>query len=217
MAFCNSCGATIVPGTRFCNKCGAPIMASTLPPTGASPATPASVPTPVPVAAPAAGSSSALKIVLIVVAIIIGIGILGIATVGIVGYRIAKHAHVHQEGDHVKIETPFGNAETSTDPDQAAKNLGIDLYPGAQAQKTGSSSASFGGIHTVTANFETTDAVDKVCAFYKTRFPNAMVSTMDQNRCTFVSNDQKNMITINVQSNGDKTKIQATNVSKKSD
>ena len=192
-------------------------MASTLPPTGSSATTPPSVPTPVPVAVPPAGGSSALKIILIVVAVIIGIGILGIATVGIVGYRIARHTHVHQEGDHVKVETPFGTAETSTDPDQAAKDLGIDLYPGAQAQKTGSSSASFGGIHTVTANFETTDAVDKVCAFYKTRFPNAMVSTMDQNRCTFVSNDQKNMITINVQSNGDKTKIQATNVSKKSD
>jgi hypothetical protein len=204
MAFCNSCGATLSPGTKFCNKCGAVVPGG--------PAAPAATP----VSPSPTGGSSALKIILIVVAVIVGIGILGIATVGIVGYRIAKSAHVRQEGKHVKVETPFGNVETSQDPDQAAKNLGVDTYPGAEVQKNGASSATFGAIHTVTANFESSDSVDKVCSFYKSRFPNAMATTSDQNRCTIVSNDQKNMVTINIEPSGDASKFQITNISKQS-
>jgi hypothetical protein len=204
MAFCNSCGATLSPGTKFCNKCGTVVSGG--------PTAPAATPVaPVPT-----GGSSALKIILIVVAVIVGMGILGLATVGIVGYRIAKSAHVRQEGKNVKVETPFGNVETSQDPDQAAKDLGVDVYPGAEVQKNGASSATFGAIHTVTANFESSDSVDKVCAFYKSRFPNAMATTSDQNRCTIVSNDQKNMVTINIEPNGDASKFQITNVSKQS-
>lgn len=207
MAFCNSCGATLNPGTKFCNKCGAVITPG--------PSAPAVTPT---VSAPASttGGSSALKIILIVLAVIVGIGILGVATVGIVGYRIAKSTHVRQEGDHVKVETPFGTVENSKDPEQAAKNLGVDIYPGAQVQKEGASSVSFGGIHTVAATFGSSDAVDKVCAYYKSRFSNAMVATSDENHCNFVSNDPKNMITINIESSGGTTRLQITNVSKKS-
>jgi flagellar basal body-associated protein FliL len=162
------------------------------------------------------GGSSALKVILIVVAVIVGIGILGIATVGIIGYRIASRSHVSQNGDHVKVETPFGSVETSKDPDQAAKDLGVDIYPGAEVQRNGASSASFGGIHTSTAVFQSNDPPDKICSFYKSRFPGAMVTSSEQNRCNIVSNNQRNMITINIAANGDTTKLQITNVSKKS-
>jgi uncharacterized OB-fold protein len=208
MAFCNSCGATLTPGTKFCNKCGAAVAAG---------ASALGVPSTAPAVAPApTGGSSALKVILIVVAITVGIGILGVATVGIIGYRIAKNSRVSQNGDHVKVETPFGSVETSKDPDQAAKDLGIDLYPGAEVQRNGASSAAFGGIRTVTAMFEIHDAADKVCSFYKSRFPGAMVTTSDQNHCTIVSNNQKNMVTINIQASGDTTRLQITNVTKKS-
>jgi hypothetical protein len=208
MAFCNSCGATLNPGTKFCNKCGVAVAAGSSVP-GVASTVPPAVPVPT-------GGSSALKVILIVVAVIVGFGILGVATVGIIGYHIAKSSHVSQNGDHVKVETPFGSVETSKDPDQAAKDLGIDLYPGAEVQRNGASSAAFGGIRTVTAMFETSDAPDKVCSFYKSRFPGAMVTTSDQNRCTIVSNNQKNMVTINIQSSGDTTRLQITNVTKKS-
>jgi len=207
MAFCNSCGATLNPGTKFCNKCGATVAAGAT--AGATSTAPPSV------AAPT-GGSSALKVILIVVAVIVLVGILGIATVGIIGYRIAKNSRVSQNGDHVKVETPFGSVESSKDPDQAAKDLGVDLYPGAEVQRNGASSVSMGSVHTVTAVFETSDTPDKVCSFYKSRFPRAMVTTSEQNHCTIVSNDQKNMITINVEASGDNTKLQITNVSKKS-
>jgi flagellar basal body-associated protein FliL len=208
MAFCNSCGATLNPGTKFCNKCGAPVVAG-----ASAPGVPSTTP---PVAPAPTGGSSALKVILIVVAIIVVFGILGVATVGIIGYHIAKRSHVSQNGDHVKVETPFGAVETSKDPDQAAKDLGIDLYPGAEVQRNGASSAAFGGIRTVSAMFETHDRADQVCSFYKSRFPAAMVTSSDQNRCTIVSNNQKNMVTINIQASGNTTRLQITNVTKKS-
>lgn len=204
MAFCNKCGATLDAGTKFCNKCGSTVSAP-VPPTGAS-------------SAPAnKGGSSALKVILIVVAIIVSIGIIGVVTVGIVGYRIAKSTRVSQQGDHVKVDTPFGSVETSKDPDLAAKDLGIDVYPGAEVQKNGASSATFGNIRTVTAVFESNDAPDKVCTFYKSKLPAAQVTTADQNRCTIVSNDRKNMVTINIEANGDNSKIQITSVTRKPD
>lgn len=206
MAFCNSCGASLNPGTKFCNKCGA---AASAVPTAPSPTSMAPPPAPT-------GGSSALKVILIVVAVIVGIGILVIATIGIIGYRIASRSHVSQNGDHVKVETPFGSVETSKDPDQAAKDLGVDIYPGAEVQRNGASSASFGGIHTSTAVFQSNDPPDKICSFYKSRFPGAMVTSSEQNHCNIVSNNQRNMITINIAANGDITKLQITNVSKKS-
>ncbi len=206
MAFCNSCGATLADGTKFCNKCGAAITNA---PAMSAPA--AGVPAPV----PSKGGSGALKIILIIVAVIVVLGILGIGAVSFIGYRIAKSAHVRQDGDNVKVETPFGSMESSKDPSKAAADLGIDIYPGAEVQKNGASSATFGSIHTVTAMFTSSDSMDKVCSFYKEKFPNAMASTADENHCTLVSNENKNMVTINVESTGDGSKFQVTNVTKK--
>jgi hypothetical protein len=206
MAFCNSCGANLEAGAKFCNKCGATVAAA--PSVATSSAAPVT---------PTTGGSSALKVILIVVAVIVGIGILGMVTVGIVGYRIAKSSHVSQQGDHVKVDTPFGSVETSKDPEQAAKDLGVDIYPGAEVQKNGASSATFGNIRTVTAMFESSDAPDKICSFYKSKFPAANVSTSQQNHCTIVSNDRKNMVTINIEGEGDTSKIQITNVTRKLD
>jgi hypothetical protein len=210
MAFCNSCGATLNAGTKFCNKCGATVSAG--------PVAPSVTSAPPPPAQPASqgGGSSALKIILIVIAIIVGLGILSVGAFSFFVYRVAKSAHVTQNGDNVKVETPFGNVETSKDPEQAAKDLGIDVYPGAQVQKSGSASMTIGNMHTASASFESSDSLDKVCAFYKAKFPNAMSTSSDTNRCNIVSNDQKNMITVNIEANGDTTKIQITNVSKKS-
>jgi uncharacterized OB-fold protein len=210
MAFCNSCGATLDPGMKFCNKCGAPQAT-------VAAASPASIPSPVlaPAPPPSKGGSNALKIILIVVAVIVGIGILGMVTCGVVVRRALKNSHVSQQGDNVKAETPFGTFETSKDPEKVAKDLRVDLYPGAEMQKDASTSVTMGSIHTVTAVLVSSDSIDKVCAFYKEKFPGATVTSSDQNRCTLVSNDQKNMITINIEPDGDSTRLQITNVSRK--
>jgi flagellar basal body-associated protein FliL len=213
MAFCNSCGATLSAGMKFCNKCGAP-QADAVASAGATPTPPATVMAPAP--PPSTGGGSALKIILIVVAVVVGIGILGMVTCGVVLHRAIKSAKVSQQGDNVKADTPFGSFETSKDPEKIAKDLGVDLYPGAEMQKDASTSVTFGSIHTVTAVLESTDSVDKVCTFYKEKFPNATVTSSDQNRCNLVSSDQKDMITINIDADGDSTKVQITNVTRKS-
>ncbi len=220
MAFCNSCGATLADGTRFCNKCGSP--------TGATPAAPSAAPaptaqpaafSPIPASAaappPSKSGSSALKIILIIVGVIVLIAILGMVTCGIVIHRIAKSAKVSQHGDNAKIETPFGNMETSTDPEQTAKDLGVEIYPGAQVQKAGTASMTFGSLHTVTANFESSDSAEKVCDFYKSKFANAAVQSSDQTHCSIVSGTPGNQTTISVQSDGDGSKFQIVTLNKK--
>src|SRR5215469_14339085 len=137
MAFCNSCGAQLAEGTKFCGKCGAGITGGPATPQAIAPGPP-----------PSTGSSSALKIVLVIVGVIVLIGVLGVATIGIIGYRIAKSARVSHKGDNVKVETPFGSMESSTDPHKTAEQLGIDIYPGAEVQKDGAAAFTLGSLHT---------------------------------------------------------------------
>lgn len=208
MAFCNSCGAQLTEGTRFCSKCGAPITGTT--PAGGPSATPSA-------AQPdTGGSSGALRTILIVVGAVLLIGVVGIASLTFIGLRLARHSRVTQEGEHVKVETPFGTAETSKDPEQAAKDLGVAVYPGAEAQKEGASTATFGRVRTVSAAFQSDDSVEKVCAFYRSKFPDATVNSSDTDRCTIVSNHPPDMITINVEPNGDGSRFQIASVSTKS-
>ncbi len=211
MAFCNKCGTAITQGTRFCNKCGAPILASGF----STPASSSPTPNPTPTQAAPQGGSNALKVVLIVVGAVIVIGVLAVGAITFVGIHIAKRSRIHDEGDRVKVETPFGTVESTKDPDQAAKNLGIDIYPGAEVQKDGASSSVFGNMRTVSANFESSDSVDKICSFYKARFPNATVSTSEENHCTIVSTAPPNVTTINVESRGSGAKFQISTVAKK--
>lgn len=204
MAFCNSCGNSLDPGIKFCNKCGAAVSAPA----------PGTVATSVPVAAPTqGGGSGVLKVILIVVGVFVILGVLAVSTVAFIGWRVARNLHVKQDGDHVKVETPFGSMETPKDPAEIAHDLGVDVYPGAQTQKNGAATVNFAGIHTSSATFKSNDSVDQVSSFYKAKFPNAMVTTADQNRCSIVQQDQKNMITINIEADAGQTKILITHVS----
>jgi len=204
MAFCNSCGVSLDPGTKFCNKCGAAVSGATpgavVSSTGAPPPT-------------QGGGSGVLKVILIVVGVFVILGVLAVSTVAFIGWRVARNMHVKQEGDHVKIDSPFGSVETSKNPEDIARDLGIDIYPGAQPVRNGSATASFAGMRTASATFKSNDSVDQVSAFYKAKLPNAMVTSSDQNRCTIIAQDQKNMTTINIQADDGQTKIQITHVS----
>lgn len=215
MAFCNSCGANLAPGTRFCNKCGAAVLAST--PVSFTVPVAATTPGTVPVPAPPRSSDNSVKIVLIIVGAVVLIGVLGLAALGFVGWRIARHTRVHQDGDNVKVETPFGVVESTKDPASAVRNLGVDIYPGAQVTNNGAQVGNFGGVHTSSAIFETGDSLDKVAAFYKAKFPNATVKTSGSNHCSVVSAEANSLVTINIRAEGDKTKIQIARVSHSGD
>jgi flagellar basal body-associated protein FliL len=172
----------------------------------------AAIPATVP-SAPAASpqGSGALKIILIVVAVIVALGILGIGTLTFVVRRIARNSHIEKRDGNVRVETPFGTVQSTNNPDEASRNLGIDLYPGARVLK--GNTATIGGMHTVEAEFESDDSAEKVMAFYASKYPNANVTTKEQNRYTIVSTDKKNLITIKIEPEDGKTRITIANVS----
>ena len=206
MAFCNSCGAPLAEGTSFCSKCGSAIAG-----------TPPAAPQPVTPGPPAAGgSSSALKIILIIAGIVVLVCILGMVTCGLGVRHFAKNAKVSHRGDDVKVETPFGPIESTSDPQKVADQLGMDIYPGAQVQKEGTTAATFGSLQTVTAIFESSDSVEKVCEFYRSRFPGANVASSDKDQCTIISTEKGAQTNINIQSSGDGSRFTIVRVTKKS-
>lgn len=201
MAFCNSCGATQDASARFCPKCGA-----------ASPAV-AGSPVATPVPASQAQSNNTIKIVLIVVAAVVALGMIGVGAATYIGLRIARHTRVENKAGNVRVQTPFGTAQTTTDPQEAARDLGIDLYPGARVLK--GNTATFGGMHTVEAIFESDDSAEQVLAFYGSKFTNANVTTKDTNHYTVASTDKRNLITIHIDPEDGKTRITIASVSGK--
>jgi hypothetical protein len=204
MAFCNSCGTALDTGTKFCNKCGA--AQTTAASTG---------PAATPAAPPQQGGGSAVKIILIIVAIIVGLGIIGIGTVTYIGYRIAKSSHVTQKNGKVSIESPLGNIETNNDPAEQARDLGVDLYPGAQAQKNGSVSMTIAGMHTATSVLQTEDSATQVADFYRSKMPNANFSGQGDSY-TLSSGDRADLTSVTIHGDGSKTMIQITRVKKAS-
>ena len=176
---------------------------------------PAGAATAAPAAPAAPQSSSALKIILIVVGVLVVLFIAGAATTAFIGWRIARSSHVRENNGNVKVETPFGTVESTTNADEAARNLGVDVYPGATAKKSGAASMTIGGLHTVAAEFETSDSPDKVADFYKSKFPNANLVSAEGDHYSIVSTDKKNMITISIEPQDGKTRIHIANVSGK--
>jgi RNA polymerase subunit RPABC4/transcription elongation factor Spt4 len=203
MAFCNSCGAAIEANGKFCPSCGKP--AATAGAAVVPPATPG---------APKSGGG-ALKIILIIVAVLVVIGIIGMAGVTYVGYKIAKG--VHRDGNKTRVETPFGTVETNQDPQEIARRTGVDVYPGAKALAGGVVSSTIGGAKTVAANLETEDSVDQVAEFYRSRFPNAQVSQGGGDRYNIVAGDEHRMTTIGIVGMGGKTHISLAVVTRGSD
>jgi hypothetical protein len=207
MAFCNSCGSNVESGARFCPKCGAPAASAAT----AVPSSPVSLPP-----APPAKSSSALKIVLMVVAAIVVLGIAGMGTFAFLIHRIVTRSHVETMKDgSVKVDSPFGTVESTQDPNQAARNVGVDPYPGATLMRNGSASVAFGNIHSATAELETDDPVASVAAFYGSKFPAASVTTSGE-RTTILVGEKGNMTTIVIEPQGGKTRIHVTKITGKS-
>lgn len=206
MAFCNACGETLDPNARFCRKCGAA--------NPSAPVGPAAQPGPAIAPGPPAKNTSTAKIIFIVAAVVVGLGILGIASMVLVGLRIASHTRVHNEGNRQRVETPFGTFETNKNAEEALKNLGIDVYPGAKAL-TSNSAATIGGIKTVSADFETNDSADKVFDFYKNKFPGANVTEAGPDHYTISSIQGKNVVNININRDGSTTHFQIASVTGK--
>jgi flagellar basal body-associated protein FliL len=168
------------------------------------------IPAAVPSATTSSQGSGALKIILIVVAVVIALGILGIGTIVFVVRRVAHNSHIQNKDGNVRVETPFGTVQSTNNPDEASRNLGVDLYPGARVLK--GNTATVGGMRTVEAEFESGDAADKVMAFYSSKFPNANVNTKEQDHYAIVSTNNGNVITITIEPEDGKTLIKIASV-----
>ncbi len=197
MAFCTSCGATIADHAQFCTSCGAKSAAPVSPGGGAAAAP-----------APASqGSGNALKIILIVIGSVVLIGILATAAVTIfIGKKIhdAGVGVVEKEGE-AKISLPGVNIETTQDEGKVAKDLGIDLYPGATMAQ-GAGAMQFGNMSATNAVFETDDSPEQVAAFYRERLPGAHY-TAAQGTHTIIGREGDDMITVHVEQQDGKTRI----------
>lgn len=112
-----------------------------------TPDQPVSTVTAQPAAAPAK-KGSALKIILIILLVVVGLGVVALGGVAYVGWRFAHSIKVN-------------SASSST-----AANLGVDIYPGAEAQN-GGVSMNLGGTSMNSGVFTTADSKDQVVAFYK--------------------------------------------------
>jgi len=202
MAFCNSCGTTLQPGAKFCAKCGGTLPASAPAATSTPPAQPAQ-------------GTNVLKIVLIVVAVLVGLGIIGTATAGFFAWKLASSTHVQTRDGKVRVEGPMGVVVSSNDSEDALKNLGVDVYPGAQVVKGSAASVNAGPMHTVAAQFETDDPPERVADFYKSKLPHASVTVSDEKNFSIVSTDNHKLVTVTIDSEDGKTKIHFANVSGK--
>ncbi|HZU45401.1 MAG TPA: zinc-ribbon domain-containing protein [Terriglobales bacterium] len=206
MAFCTSCGANIADTADFCTACGAKQAGRAVQAASTGTAVQSAL------GATPQKSGSGLKIVLIAVGLICGILVLLTIIVGLVGWRIARHSRVVTTRDGSRIETPFGKVETTENTEQAVKNIGVDVYPGAKATK-GASVVQFGGMTTASAVFETSDPPEQVANFYREKFPNAMANTNDQSGYSIVSSANNRMVSIHIQARGGVTRIEISNIS----
>lgn len=201
MAFCNSCGTVMEAGAKFCPKCGAAAAAVAGAPANMS--------------SPPAQSSGALKVILIVLAVVAGLGILSMGTCAFLVHRAVHRMHVREENGNVHVETPFGTVDSTQDSSEAARNLGIDLYPGAMVAKDGSANMTIGNIHTTTVELDTNDAPGPVNDFYKAKFPNASVTSAQGDHYTIVAGDKHDMVTITIEPSDGKTRIHIAKITGK--
>jgi hypothetical protein len=220
MAFCTNCGSAMDANAHFCTKCGKNVSTASAPgaATGAAPAqsyTPAAGTYTPGAAAPSPGGGNVLKVVLIVVGVFVFLGIVSIGGMIYAAHRIKeriKHnVYVTEDGKDSTVETPFGRASTThSDAKTVAHQMGVDVYPGSTGGE--SSTAQFGSMTTASIKLTTSDSVDKVAAFYKSRFPNAMMTSKDDGKFTLVGGDKEGTVTITAEPDGDQTRIEIAKV-----
>ena len=127
-------------------------------------------------------------------------------------HRAMHRIRVRDQDGNVHVETPFGTVDSNEDPDIAAKNVGVDLYPGATVEKNGSANMTIGNMHTATVELETNDSPSAVNDFYKSKFPNATVMSGQGDHYSIISGDKNNMTTINIEKRDGQTRIHIAKV-----
>jgi hypothetical protein len=226
-SFCNKCGNPLPSSSGFCPSCGAPILPAPDPALTTVPSsayTPVAVPTPVqpyspppgspqpmpgrpapypgtPAPNPGGGGSGALKIILIIVACIIGLFLLVGGLIGYKAYKFAqavKHSVQTDSNGQTTFSTPNGSFTTGKNVTATAAELGAPIYPGATPGHAGVRMKNKEQ-DLITVVYTTSDDLDTVVAFYKSKMPDAVVTTNSFSHATVLKSGQKNdqtMVTI---------------------
>ena len=161
-------------------------------------------------APPQKSGNTALKIILIIVVAFVGLGVLAAAGFGYFAYRVSRAVHISNKGGGaVEISTP-GGSFSAGNTTVSASDLGVDIYPGAAAQK-GAVRISTPSGTAITGVFETTDSLDKVVDFYKGKLGSgASVYQSDKGAVLTLADEAKKtsvMVTISADDPDGKTKI----------
>lgn len=230
--FCGKCGKPMEAGTKFCPSCGAVAAppAQAVPPPPVAPQQPQWTPppaaAPMQAGAPPAKSGGALKIILIALGVIVILVVVSIIGVGLFLRRVVHDNVSVKEGANgkaeVSINTPGGQLKVSSKPEISEEKLGVPIYPGAQAAEgagsvsftgTDNKSGTFGG-----AAFTTTDSMDKVVDFYKSRLGSkaTVLETTAEGKHSVVLNvtNENSWKTITIEDEGNgTTKIAVASIS----
>jgi hypothetical protein len=157
------------------------------------------------------GGGSTAKVVVIVLAVIVGLAALAFGGLFWAGYKLKHAIRVQQSGEHASVSTPWGNVTSNEDPAKLAKDIGVDVYPGAKPLP-GASTVNFGGGGVASVQFESDDPIEKIGKFYAARFPNSTINTADENQQTIIAPTNEGMVTIVLQKQGNGTKIAISRV-----
>lgn len=225
MAFCTNCGANMDPNAHFCTKCGKSVTPSaTAPAAATAPAqsyTPAAqtyapaAATYTPQSQSSGGGGGVMKAVLVVLGVFVLIGCVSLVGLFFVAKRVKSRMrngiHVTENGGNTVVETPFGRATTNKgDAKSVARQAGIELYPGATAGE--SSLGQFGKMTSANIKLTTTDSVQQVAKFYQSRYPNAMVTEVKNDKFTLAAQVSDGTLTITAEPSGDETQIDIAKV-----
>ncbi len=155
--FCAKCGAPRESSTGFCPACGGPITSQPAPPVP-----PAAVKKP----------GGTLKVVLIVAAAAIAVFVLGVGTLGFLGWRA-----LHSGGNNLTMGQKANVSEA---------DLGVSIYPGAVRVESGSMRIKIAGTEAEGARYTTSDPASAVLSYYQQKLgPNA--TTTERNGMTLLT------------------------------
>jgi hypothetical protein len=167
-------------------------------------------PVPAPAAKPKSGGG-ALKIILIILGVFAFMFLLVVCVLVYACHRVKQAIQVDSKSGSTSLSIPGMTAKTGMT--FTADELGIDIYPGAEAAKDGNMRMSIAGNTVVTAIFVTPDPTDKVSAFYKSKMASNATS-MDFGGTAILTEKKsdKEQVTVTVTQDsspsGGKTRIQ---------
>lgn len=192
-------------GAAFCTNCGAKTGAAPVG-TGGAAAAPAPA---------SAKSSNVLKIVLIVFGVLVFLGIAGAVVTGLLIKKAVDSAvQTDASGNVTSVNLGGVKVDANKDAAKTIASLGIEVYPGATPVDESAGSVTLGPITSTHAQFTTTASMDEVFNFYKAKYPQASLFDTPEGKTLAQGSEDKEMLTIAVQTEDGKTLLNVTKVVK---